>query len=260
LNAIIANMRSLSENLRAMADRNRINVDTTLNNMADITDKVNKGEGTLGRLVNDDETVDKVNESLDNLNGLLGGANRMKLELGYHGEYLTRTQNVKNYVSLALRPRPDKAFLLEMVNDPSPPPTHRTKKSEITSGGVTTTVVEKTETTSPDKFRFSAEFAKKFYNLTLRGGIIESTGGVGIDYDQGPVGVQLSAFDFGKHSDRRPHLKALGKVNMSKSVFLLGGADDFISRSQPIDWFMGAGFTMTDDDIKSLLGFMNVKK
>jgi hypothetical protein len=32
----------------------------------------------------------------------------------------------------------------------------------------------------------------------------------------------------------------------------MGGADDFINANQPVDYFVGAGFRLVDDDIKSI--------
>ncbi|MBI4412020.1 MAG: MCE family protein [Deltaproteobacteria bacterium] len=259
LNAIIANMRAISENLNAIVARNMGNVDATLDNVAVVTDKIKRGEGSLGRLINDDETVEKLNDSLDNLNSLLGGANKLSVDVGYHTEYLGQTEEFKHYVSLALKPKPDKFFLIEFVDDPSPDSTHTTKESTITSGGVTTTVTEEVEKTETDKFRFSAQLAKKYYGFTFRGGLIESSGGAGIDYNYGPVGVEFSAFDFETKRGERPHLKAMGTVNLSKSFYLLGGLDDFISKEQDPDWFFGAGVKITDDDLKSLLGLFSAK-
>lgn len=259
LNAIIANMRAISENLNAIVARNMGNVDATLDNVAVVTDKIKRGEGTLGRLINDDETVEKLNDSLDNLNNLLGGANKMSVDVGYHTEYLGQTEEFKHYVSLALKPKPDKYFLIELVDDPAPDSTRTIRESTITSGGTTTTVTEEVKKTEFDKFRFSAQLAKKYYGFTFRGGLIESSGGAGIDYDYGPVGVKLSAFDFETKRGERPHLKAMGTVNLTKSFYLLGGMDDFISKEQDPDWFFGAGVSVTDDDLKSLIGLFGAK-
>ena len=259
LNVIIANMRAISENLNVLVAHNMGNVDATLDNVAVMTEKMKRGEGTLGRLINDDETVEKLNDSLDNLNNLLGGADKLSVDVGYHTEYLGQTEEFKHYVSLALKPKPDKYFLFEFVDDPAPDSTRTIKESTITSGGTTTTVTEEVEKTEFDKFRFSAQLAKKYYGFTFRGGLIESSGGAGVDYDYGPVGVKLSAFDFETKRGERPHLKAMGTVNLSKSFYLLGGMDDFISKDQDPDWFFGAGVQMTDDDLKSLVGLFSAK-
>ncbi|MBX7149975.1 MlaD family protein [bacterium] len=259
LNSIIENMKALAENMNLMVARNMSNVDGTLDNLNVVTAKMRNGEGTVGKLLNDDETANKINESLDNLNGLLGGANKLRVDLGYHTEYLGNTAQFKNYVSLALKPKPDKYFLFEFVDDPAPDSKHSTVTSTITSGGTTSVVTEEKEKVDNDSFLVSAQLAKKFYDFTLRGGLIESSGGVGVDYDYGPVGMKFSAFDLETKHGEKPHLKAMGTVNVTKSVYLLGGMDDFLNKKQDPDWFMGAGVNITDDDIKSLFGLMSLK-
>lgn len=254
LNKVIDNMAVLTSELRGVVSRRRQDIEETLSSLSSITKKVDEGKGTVGRLVNDDATVNKLNSAIDNLNDALGGLKRLETEVGYHMEYLGASEDFKHYVHLNLKPTPDKAFMFEFVSDPSASPTRVTRDTEITAGGVTSTVHTNTATVEQDKFRFSAQLAKKFYDFTLRGGIIESTGGVGLNYDRGPVGVQFSAFDFDTKYGQRPHLKVLGNLNVTKGLYLVGGADDIINRNQPVDWFFGAGIRLVDDDIKSLLG------
>ena len=52
---------------------------------------------------------------------------------------------------------------------------------------------------------------------------------------------------------QRPHLKAMGVVNVTKNFYLLGGVDDFISNQSERSGFAGAGFRLVDDDIKSMM-------
>lgn len=259
LNAIIANMKALSENMNLIVARNTANIDATLDNVASISEKVRRGEGTVGRLLNDDETVEKLNESLDNLNGILGGANKLQTSVGYHAEYLGVSKDFKHYISLALKPRPDKYFLLEFISDPSPDSRRETVETEITANGVTSTVVEEKNTTSPDNFLISAQLAKEFYGFTLRGGVIESKGGVGIDYTYGPASLKTSVFDFETKHNERPHIKTMATFNVTDSFYLLGGLDDIISKQQDPDWFLGLGIQVSDEDIKSLFGLMSLK-
>jgi phospholipid/cholesterol/gamma-HCH transport system substrate-binding protein len=257
LHAIIENLRALSENLNRMAADNG-SINRSMDNMASITDRINRGEGTIGRLVNDEDTVDKLNDSIDNLNDLLGSANKLKINLDYHAEYLGNSEEFKNYVTLTLKPKPDKAFLFSFIDDPSPDTSVTEKTTKITSNGVTTEVTEEVETTDKDKFLFSAQLAKSFHDFRLRAGVIESSGGFGVDYFKGPFGLELSAFDFETKRGERPHLKALGRVNLTHSFYLLGGYDDIINTKEGRDWFLGAGISLEDDDIKSLFGLMNL--
>lgn len=256
---IAENLAVLSADLRAVVTENRVNVDETLDRVANVARKIDEGKGTIGKLVNDDETVEKLNESLDNLNNTLSGVNRLKTEIGYHVEYLGKSEDLKHYVNLTLKPRPDKYFLFEVVDDPAPDSKLLIQERQVTSAGTTSTVVTETETTDEDRFQFSAQIAKEFYDFTIRGGIIESSGGVGMDYTKGPLGLSFSAFDFENDGAENPHLKTWTTLNVTDNFFLLGGADDFVSNQQDTDWFFGAGIQFVDEDIKSLFGAFNLR-
>lgn len=254
VNRITENLVEVTTQLRDLVARGEGDVRESMERIASITRKIDEGKGTVGRLVNDEETVEKLNEAVDGLNETLGGFKRIETEIGFHTEYMMKSEDFKNYVSLALRPAPDKALLVDVVSDPNPNPSHVVSTSNITVGGATTQVSMDTATVDRNKLRISAQLAKKFYDFTLRGGIIESTGGFGLDYDQGPVGVQFSAFDFSTRYEQRPHLKLLGNLNLTRNFYVVGGADDFIMKGVPVDWFIGGGFRLVDDDIKTLSG------
>jgi phospholipid/cholesterol/gamma-HCH transport system substrate-binding protein len=256
MEAVVANMRALTDQLRALSATSTPDIEIALKRIAEITDKVNSGQGTVGKLFNDPQTIDKTNEILDTVNDLTSGIKRIETEINYHMEYLGSTKDVKNYIGLRFQPRPDKFFLFEIVHDPNPSPSTSNQITTVTTaGGATSTIT--TETQDFKKVRFSAELGKKLYDFTLRGGLIESTGGFGIDYTKGPVALQFSAFDF---SADRPHLKILSQLNLTRSIFFVAGLDDFISQEHGLDWFFGAGVRFTDEDIKSLLGTASLAK
>ena len=254
INVIIANMKVISQNLNTVISHNMEHVNGTLANVDNITTDINNGKGTIGRLLKDDETIEKINDTLDSVKDFVGGASRLTVDMGAHSEYLAGTQHFKNYVSLALKPRPDKYFLFEVSSDPDPSYTTTKENTTVVSGGTTNTIDVTKQSKTLGAFQISAELAKKFQNATFRGGLIESTGGLGFDYDQGPLGVQFSAFDFKTDYGQRPHLKAMGTLHVTPSFYLLSGLDDFINPDQDLDWFFGGGLNFTDDDIKSLLG------
>ncbi len=246
------NLAAMTDQLREVIARGQHDIEESMERIASITRKIDEGKGTVGRLVNDEETVDKLNEAVDNLNQALGGYKRLEAEVGYHMEYLGRSNDFKNYVDLILRPSPDKAFMLGVVSDPNPNPTHTVRTTDVTVGNNTTRVTTDTGTIERNKLRWSAQLAKSFYDFTVRGGLIESTGGVGLDYKKGAVGLKFSAFDFQTRYGERPHLKIMADLDITKNFHVLGGADDFIAGGGRADWFVGAGFKFVDEDIKSV--------
>ena len=80
-------------------------------------------------------------------------------------------------MNLRLQPTADKYYTIGVVDDP------RGKFSSTTS----TVTVDGTPTTTRRKFDNKLEvpalIARKFSGLTVKGGVIESTGGLGVDYD-----------------------------------------------------------------------------
>lgn len=257
IDAIISNMKTLSQNLNVLVASNTGHINDAVYNLDDITSTISRGEGTVGKLIKDDETVHKINDTLDEIHSFLGGTNRMKVDLGMHSEYLAGTGDFKNYVSLHLKPRPDKFFIFDVISDPDPSFRDYVEEKTVTSGGTSTQITTQTRSKNLNGFLFSAQVAKKFYDFTLRGGLIESAGGVGVDYDHGPFGLKFSAFDFRTNNGEKPHLKFMGTANMTRTFYLLGGVDDIINPNQDLAWFLGAGITFTDDDIKSLLGLLS---
>ncbi len=249
---IASNLAEFTTELKSMLAAGRSNVQESIDRIASITRKIDEGKGTVGALVNDQETVEKLNSALDNLNETMGGFKKLETEIGYHTEYMVNSSDFKHYVSLNFKPAPDKAIMFDLVSDTDPPPRYVNRTTDVTVGGSTTTVQTTTATIDRSALRFSAQLAKKFYDFQLRGGIIESTGGVGADYYKGPIGLTFEAFNFTTKYGQKPHLKAHADLNLTKNFYVMGGADDIINPAQPVDYFVGAGFRLVDDDIKSM--------
>lgn len=221
----------------------------TLASLGDITDTINRGEGTIGRLVHEEETVDTLNETLTNLNTYLEKQETYQTYLDYRGEYLTGSEAFKSYLSLRIQPREDKYYLLQIVDDPAG--TETTTDTTTTVGGVTTE--EHEEKTEYDSLKFSAQVAKRYYNIGLRGGFFESSGGLGFDYYllNDRVVLSLESFDFDPESN--PHLKAKVDFTPFPHLYITAGYDDFISDEDNESFFFGAGLNFTDNDIKTII-------
>lgn len=203
----------------------------------DVAEKINKGEGTIGRLVNDETTVENLNKALGGVNQYIRQGERYKTFISARGEYLFDAGDSKNYVSLRIQPRADKYYLLEVVDDPR----NRVRYHE------------KGLREPADKVTFSAQIAKRFKNLTVRGGLIESEGGIGLDYymfrDRLRLTFEASDFD----DDRGPFLKASATYYLNKYFFLTGGYTDIASKEGLESPFIGLGLRFEDEDIKYLL-------
>ncbi len=228
----------------------------TLVALRDIAEKIDRGEGTIGRLVKDEETVDNLNTTLSSINEYLQKEERFQTYVDYRGEYLFDAEDMKSYLSLRIQPKEDKYYLLQIVDDPA-----GKKKETVTTtteGGVTTT--ENKEEIEKDKLKFSAQIAKRYYDLGLRGGIFESTGGVAADYylfDDRLV-LSMEAFDF--DPDENPHLKFKMDYTPFQFLYLTGGFDNFISDEGKESVFVGVGLQFSDQDLKTLISGAPIPK
>jgi phospholipid/cholesterol/gamma-HCH transport system substrate-binding protein len=251
----IDNLRIASLSLQqAMETVNKVTkevgpeVTTAMNSVKSIAKKIDEGEGTIGRLVNDKSLHENLNKTITGINSYIERTESFHTFIGYRGEYLFDARDTKSYLTLRIQPKSDKYYLLEIVDDPRGKKITETRT--ITTNG---TVENITEVKTTEKIKFSAQIAKRFKNTVVRGGIIESSGGVGVDYYmfQDRIKWTLEAFDFG--SDDNPRLKAGATWNLSKLFFLTAGYDDFVSKVGLQSAYIGLGLQFQDEDLKYLL-------
>ncbi|MBI5562941.1 MAG: MCE family protein [Deltaproteobacteria bacterium] len=212
-----------------------------------VAKKLDKGEGTLGKLINDTSIHDNLNKTITGINGYLEKAENFHTFLGYRAEYLFKSWSTKSYFSLKLQPKADKYYLIEIVSDPKGKSKKETR--DITTGATTTST---TEVTTTDSFKFTIQIAKRFKDAVVRGGIIESTGGGGLDYYLFRDNVKLSfeLFDFARKG--RAHAKAGAHINLNRYFFLAAGLDDFADKTRRSS-YLGVGLQFEDEDVKYIL-------
>jgi len=224
-------------------------LDETLLALKEITEKINRGEGTLGKLVQEDETVDNLNTTLESINEYLRKEGRFRTYIDYSGEYLLEQEALKSYISLRIQPKQDKYYVLGIVDDPAGQKT-RTEERTIIDGEEHVIYREKTDF---DAIKWTAQVAKRYYDLGLRAGIFESSGGVGADYylyDDRLI-CTFEAFDF--DPDENPHLKLRAEFTPLQFIYITAGYDDFISKNDNESFFLGLGLRFSDEDIKTLI-------
>ncbi len=227
----------------------------TVASLESLTRKLDEGRGTLGRLMSDDTTGEKIDDALDGINEFLDRFDRFQTVVDFHSEYMFESGDTKSYLNLTLQPAEDMFYLLSLIDDPR----GRTRSTETvtrtrTDHGPWSITEEKRDRTEKNRLKFSAQLAKRWNDLILRGGIIESTGGFGVDYFlwDDRVKLYLDAFDLG--SDDRAHLKAGANLYFLNNFYLTAGYDNFISRvDKNRSFFGGLGFYFTDQELKYLL-------
>ncbi|TMA20252.1 MAG: MCE family protein, partial [Deltaproteobacteria bacterium] len=207
-------------------------LDKALANFDDISDKINKGQGTLGHLVNDDKLAKNLDRASQQLTSILGTPDTLRIEINERSELLlgapkggkldptlsnlgliarTTAYNpwAKNYFGIRIIPKPDKWYGIELVDDPrgltkqirtinslcpNPP-----SSMPITCSGGTSTAFYPSfleQTTTERVLKFSAYIAKRYGPISGRFGLIENTGGFGIKLHLFNDSLTLSADAF----------------------------------------------------------------
>ena len=168
INDIIGRIQSVASQLDDLVDQDLVSsVNNSLKNIEEVTDKINNGEGTIGRLINDSETIDGINEAIEGVNDFLGGARDLETSIDFHTEHLTGIGLSKSFVFARLTPGLDRYYEIGIVDDPRG--VTRTEVLQETPFGEPTTEVE-TVKTFKNKLKFTALFAKSFHDLTVKGG------------------------------------------------------------------------------------------
>lgn len=237
-------------------------LDRTLANIEEVTTRVKNGEGAVGALVSDKRLGQKLSESVEDLSDMTSRLTGMQTEVGLQATYLMGQGSSKNSLSLRLAPRPDKYYLLELVDDPRGIIEKQTVQSNPPGSGEP--VIQQQKITR-EGIKFSAQFAKRYYFTTLRFGFIESTGGVGADFHffKDHLTLKLDAFNFSVDELRYPRIRASLRAQAFDRLFITAGIDDIINSPQRDlntrrmlagrDFFFGGGIYFTDDDLKAIL-------
>lgn len=252
------NLKGSMANIREMTDR----VQTSVDNLNEITGKIASGEGTIGKLVNSDEAhtqlmsaLNSVDSGVKSLSDTLGRVQKLKLNLGIEGSYLSELSESRTVVGLDLDPQSGKFYHVEVVDDPAGK--LRDKTQVITTTHPDGTQEEETihTLTRENQTTVSAQFGFKFGDARLRAGLFESKGGAAIDYGflEDKLWLSLEAYDFSRPNDLDPHLRLSGRWWLSPNIYLMGGYDDPLVKARD-SLFVGGGIRWSDDDLKYLMG------
>ncbi len=254
-------------------------LDRAVTNLESITVKIDSGEGTIGRLVNDPSTIDSVNATLTSVNetvetvgNLVGDVSKIRTEVYYRGDYFYgSTPNdaafegnpvaglARNIVGIRLMPREDYWYVAELVSHPLGSISYEDRSVPALGTAYREYVAR------PD-YRFTFQFAKRFRDLVLRFGVKESSGGIGADLLLWRDRVQLSAdvYDFTYGSwpkmNGYPNVQVTARVYPWRHLYLEGGLDNVAlgARYGYVTGFAGGGFTFDDDDLKYVLAALPI--
>jgi phospholipid/cholesterol/gamma-HCH transport system substrate-binding protein len=259
-----------------------------LRSVSAVAEKINEGQGILGKLINDDEGYRDFKSAVQGVKNYVTKIDRLHTILDCHSESMhCRAENYthedsKGYFTVRIYPNQNHFYLIEAVSSEKgfvyrEETDHRYydmgDRNCIDGTRVDVTKLpapelrpsdflrEKVEIYRRNTIKLGLQFGKVFNNISLRFGLFEGFAGVGADinipFRNGKFAwtTTFEAFDFrgwNRRSDRRPHLKWLNKMYLFPNIYFDFGADDFISKYNA-SVFFGVGMRFGDDDVKYLI-------
>ncbi len=230
----------------------------SMQNVQDITEKVNEGQGTFGELVNNPAIAHHSEQILEDSSDFLHRLTRLRTIVELRSEYHLASQQLKNVFGLRLQPDDDKYYLFEFVDDFRGTTTVETERVATTDAGADDPMYQETRTKTTDDFKFSLIMGRSFQatdwaRVGGRFGIIESSGGVGAELsllEDQQLHITTDLFDF--TAAENPRLRSYGTYKFLTFAYLAGGVDDVINPDRR-DYFVGAGIRFDDEDLRALL-------
>lgn len=252
-------------------------LDATLGNLQSVTGKIDQGQGTLGALVNDRETIDALNDTIDNANSVIGSFSNLHADVYYLGRAYVGTQpkdpaffygnplapnsdgglgySGSNTIGIELHPQKDFWWTFEIVDYPQG--SIRAEEHFFPDSGVAYT-----EYVRRLDYRFTFTMSKRWYDIALRLGVKESGGGVGATAyllrDRVTLNADVFDFAFGSYPALEvaglPNLRVNARWEPIDHVWLEAGSEQLLlaARYKYFTGYAGFGFHFTDDDIKLL--------
>jgi phospholipid/cholesterol/gamma-HCH transport system substrate-binding protein len=242
VNSLVGRVNSATESLQK-----------TMSNLESTTGRIDRGEGTIGRLMKDDKLINEIEDVAENVGTYVSSLTQLRTIVSLRTDYQFRAQTTKSFVELRLQPREDKFYSIEIVNDPR-------GLTRIEQTNVSTTnpndpnQYQEVRSVTSNALRFSLQFAQRFGPFIGRFGLKESTGGVGLDVLLLDDAFELRQDLFGFGEVVRPRWRiSLGYAFLNR-LWLLGGVDDIMSLDRR-EYFVGMQLRFDDEDLKSVLPF-----
>jgi phospholipid/cholesterol/gamma-HCH transport system substrate-binding protein len=246
-------------------------LDKAAEDLASITGKVDRGEGTVGALINERETIDRLNETMDDVRGLVGSFAGLRPEVYYIGRFYMGSQpkdtqtfyygnplawSAANTVGIRLRAHEDFWYTFE-VNDYPQGVIRQSDIYRASTGTVDSRWVRDAA------YRFTFQLEKRWGKFSFRIGVKENGGGVGATAyalkDKLTFHLDVFDFFFGSYpaidSQGIPNVRLGVRYEPKKTFFLEAGAEQVIlgAKYGYFTGYVGLGFWFHDDDIKWVL-------
>lgn len=246
--------------LNQTAQRTLAKLEDAVEQLRDQLTRINQGQGSLGRIINDPIYAEELKTALDNINNLLAHTNQMHFVIDIGGEEIRGYNNGRGWFKLQIWPSRDHYYLLGISVDPRGLRT--ITQTTTTSGGVTSVV----DTTQIEQtgLLFTGMVGKVFYQnrLDLAIGALYGDGAVSAMVNLGPP-AQETRFQIKTDLYIRGNgipwdIRTEAYVRPFMSLYLVAGLESIRQVNGVLNLTYGGGVAFDDEDIKLLFALVGV--
>jgi len=242
--------------LNTTAQRTLVKLEDAIEQFRDVMARINRGEGSIGKIINDPVYAEEIKKALENLNLFLNKAAKIRLVLDLGIHQIPNYNGGRGYFNLAIWPNAGRYYLIGIAIDPRGRLSVTNTTTEGSNGATTTTRITQTEYS---RMVLTGILGKLFFNNRL-------DVGVGVRYGDGTfsTGLRLGP----KYAEERIQIRhdfytrpgpGTGvdnrftvDVNPYMTLHVSGGVDGLHKISGKIPYFVGGSLVFDDDDFKSL--------
>jgi phospholipid/cholesterol/gamma-HCH transport system substrate-binding protein len=245
-------MADARDTLRHLDDAS-IRLDSTLEHSDSVMGRIDRGQGTIGRLTTDSTLIDELEGVASDVREFTSGITRLQTIISLRADYLIRSNGIKTFTELRLQPREDKYYMVELIADTR-------GQTAVTQTDTTTTnpnepVFSRTTTSvTTNSFLFSFMFARRFGPATFLFGIRESSGGASVNLHAFEDRLELRSDIFGFGQNVEPKWRETLLFEFVKRLWITVGVDDILNPDKR-DYWVGGMLRFNDEDLKSILPF-----
>jgi phospholipid/cholesterol/gamma-HCH transport system substrate-binding protein len=244
-------------NLTTTAQRTLAKLEDAIEQMRDLSIRINRGEGSVGMFLSDPFYAEQMKELLKNANRLLSRVGGIRFVVDVGAQSLPSYNGTRGNFLVSIWPTGDRYYRLGAGVDPRGFRRNMTTTTE--SGGTTTTV--ETTTLEPTALVFTAMLGKVlFRRLDLSVGALYGDGVAGAAIYLGPKDHEERYQIFSQYYSRGQgtgiQVRAGVLARPFDSIYLSGGLETFNQVGGVVPYFIGAGVAFDDDDIKMLFAFL----
>ncbi len=244
--------------LNQTAQRTLAKLEAAIDQMRDMLTRMNKGEGSVGRLVNDPVFADELEKALKNLNKILGRASEFRFVVDIGGQRLRGYDGSRGYFKFYIWPNPERYYLLGISVDPRG---RRSITNTLTEAGGTATSVRTTQVEETGLL-LTGMVGKVFFDrrLDLSIGALYGDGAISAAINFGPVRHESDIQLRGDIYSRGKDVPTDGRITLTghvyQGLYVDGGLESFRKIDGKTAWSYGAGVAFDDEDIKLLFSLI----